>query len=683
MDRREPFRYTFAVANSRTKAATEFGTPTIVSNVYREHVEGYFLYPNMTDKRRQAWHTAATWLRGLEDGETHCLFAESPRLDAQWWKDRVHAVVSRKPGGPRLVLPLEAEVELCTAALRPHLLAWILCLVDAKRLEMGMYPKLLLVKTFQALRHASDVEFQLTIDACRRMYPMCPPHVRRTAFNHGHFPVVLSHWPGLRLCPPFFPDLNTVQPPPSDTRPRHGCYVVIHALALGFAKAVQRDATTGRITHVETQRPHQDDDAPLGVRLSDDNARLVLDTLRQLHGMHPRSFHPLSPSSPYALAAETLTDHCTTMTGKTTTNELIVPIPENAFDRCEVGFAFTYMVPLSPPGEEPRWHKEEAFYEVKAHDQTFSLSSYTGFGMRLRHALLSFEPKHELKAKGVCVVVPDGLPSDMHENIMLTAIGWLRDLALTSVDIVTESTCHAMCLGAMADILDRPRPSTWASIHDGAVASQVLGVAVLDDGRVEDQWRAKYTAQSIKVGLLEQLRDYLLQHHGVRKAMSLVQRNTSCFVGRAMAIDAIKDQIAAVVATLETVFGNDAHTDTTSFALALPETTDPVVVEFSRERYLDWVGCALKRLVGEPWWPELQERLEQCKGVFVSGGLFDDCPYASMAVLKRSLGPNARERTKRNRLHVLHGACLEVYKKLGCQEVVLSTTNDRLRVSKF
>jgi hypothetical protein len=68
-------------------------------------------------------------------------------------------------------------------------------------------------------------------------------------------------------------------------------------------------------------------------------------------------------------------------------------LPEHALDSCEVGFSFTYMKPRRFHDEIAQWDKEEDFYEVKCFDQeqprSVHISPYTGFGLRLRHTLLS------------------------------------------------------------------------------------------------------------------------------------------------------------------------------------------------------------------------------------------------------------------------------------------------------
>jgi hypothetical protein len=182
----------------------------------------------------------------------------------------------------------------------------------------------------------------------------------------------------------------------------------------------------------------------------------------------------------------------------------------------------------------------------------------------------------------------------------------------------------------------------------------------------------------MKVHLLEQLRDFLLGHARVRHAMARI--DPSRFVARTMVVDAVKSQIEGFVDTLDSACARkDAQA---AFDLVLPHS-DPVALELPLETYLAWVRKCLDRgLVGQPWWPGLKDALEQCRGVVVSGGIFDACPCAAVLALCEKLGPNARARTKRNRLTMLHGACLEVYKNLGCNTLLLSSS-ERLPVLKF
>ena len=114
--------------------------PDIVSHIYREHVETYFAFHRVKDSTKSLWYKALAWLRGLERRCRHRVFTKEPQMDPAWWDKHVRLIVSRRPTGTtvRLTLPLENEIPLFMKALGPHVVAWLLELVDPRKLEVPL-----------------------------------------------------------------------------------------------------------------------------------------------------------------------------------------------------------------------------------------------------------------------------------------------------------------------------------------------------------------------------------------------------------------------------------------------------------------------------------------------------------------------------------------------------------------
>lgn len=658
-------------------AVLRFKVPYLVSTIYKEHVDGWYVLSAMTPEAQEAWKVAVQWLRSLEKGITPRLFAQEAdkRLEPRWWDIQVKTLVSRRPtASRRMCLPLEDEIELCIRAMQPHLIVWLLELVDERRMDMQMFPKHLLQKTYTSLSKLTPMEFDAQIQRCYDLYPELPHNsITRRALQQTYFPPHMSHWPGLRLCVPFFFDMAVLQPAPSNTVSRQGKYVVLHSyLDTSYARTSRRDAQTALIDELVVQlEPYAHS---IGLDVTPENAATILTALESLEGMHPRSFRPNDPLSPYGNASKVLMPYTTTTAAG---RGNIVKLPEHALDSCEVGFSFTYMKPRIFSSDKcPKWDKEEDFYEVKFMDDKdepryFHISPYTGFGLRLRHTLLSIVDTTELKGQGVCLVLPDGLAMETTENIMLTAIGWLQGLGLTDVKLLSEGVCHAMALGSIGAIVQRDTPTTWASFHDGAFVSQVLGVTVKHHEKlIQDQWNDAYRVSPLKRIFMENLRDAIFDQPNVHEIMEGFTENR--FLHRTWMIESIKNQLPRILLEMEQAF---AVVEKTNIDITIHFTnTKPITVTFSKTAYDTWLGQCFQEWTDKPWWPKLKEDLETCTGVVVSGGIFECCPKSAVQVLTSLLDKRTKKCTKKSRLDILHGACLAIYEEQKCQHVVWDDT---------
>lgn len=653
-----------------------YGKPYLVPLIYKEHVDGWYCKTHWTQDEENAWLVCRDWLRQLERGLPHRLFSTELRLNNAWWDVQVKAIVSRKSSSRRMSLPLEDEIDIFLEALQPHLVVWITELVHERNMDLQMFPKHLLHRTYVGLRHLTDVQFHYIVQKCYDIYPQLPHNaVTREDVLQAHFPVHLSHWPGLRVCPPFFFDLAVLQPPPSRTFPRGGKFVVIHShLDMCYAKTRQQDAQTCRMEEIcVSLEPFAHS---VGVSVTDETRELITQTLKRLDGIHPRSFKPDSTRSPYAMAAMALTPHVKC------SGEGVLNLPEHAIDGCEIAFSSTFMKPRIVDGHPCTWDKEEEFYQVNLPlpiDEVVRLSSYTGFGLRLRHTLLSVATNvDELKGQGVAIIVPDGLTFEATENVMLTAIGWLQGLGLVDVKLLSESVCHAMCLGSMSVISQKESPSAWASLHDGALVSQWIGVNVTpSESRIQDQWKDRYRGLPLKLRVVEKLRDYLFDQPPVQDALGSLVNNR--FLARTLIIENIKRQLPRVLHLIEATFATEAVMS--SFPLDFPNLPSATVT-LPKDIYLSWLHACFDEWTAKSWWLELKDHLEDCKGVVVSGGIFESCPSA-LEVLVSKLGANAKVNVKKNRLTMLHGACLAIYTEKRCQTLLLLDENDRLPMLKL
>jgi hypothetical protein len=632
-------------------------TPDIVSHVYREHVEVYLAFERARASTRTVWYKASTWLRRLERRCHHRLFTKEPQMDPVWWGKHVRAIVSRRATSIRLTLPLEDEIKIFMDALRSHFIAWILGLVDLKRLELSMYPKTLLNGIYVQIRQHGDFH-QLALQT-KELYPDISRPIIKQEFDESFYPTRLSHWPGLRIRPPFFPDLAAFYPAPSTTLPYQGMYLVISAsLQDAVAKACILDCKTAMVDDLRIS--NQPFNPPLALRLDDQEA---LEAFLALDQTHPRSFRYNDPRSPYATAATVLTPRISLEASGA------VGIPENALLEYELGFSFTYMTPVTD-GYVPALTKEEQFYEVNLPSgDCVHLSSFVGFGLRIRHTILTHAKPHEIRGHGVCIVVPDGLSPEITENIMLTCIAFLQGLGLKDLKLLSEAACHVACLGSVAALRECPNQTSWASFHDGPLVCQALAVLHRsDDNTTRDLWKVKYNVQPLKNKLLAHVRDYILGHSTVAAAVDKLVNNR--FAGRAAIIEAIRTQLPQFTDHFEEKLWDG---ESTSITLHLTGSAmASITLDVRRATFEEWLQGCFVDLVEQPWWEELQHSLTKCTGVLVSGGIFDCCPRTALRAFHNILTPGTKEVTKRLRINMLHGACMVIYREKGCTHLFLS-----------
>lgn len=633
--------------------------PDIVSHIYREHVETYLAFHRVKDSTKSLWYKALAWLRGLERRCRHRVFTKEPQMDPAWWDKHVRLIVSRRPTGTnvRLTLPLEDEIPLFMKAVAPHVVAWLLELVDPRKLEVAMYPKTLIQGVYVQIRQHGD--FEEVAQRVKTLYPEISRPVRKKDFDEAFYPTRLGHWPGLRLRPPFFPDLADVQPAPSTTLPFQGKYLVISAhLQDAFAKACIVNATAAMLDEVKITNTSFT--PPIGICV---DSPQTMQTLMALDKIHPRSFRFNDAQSPYFIAATTLTPRIRfDDDGK-------IKIPENAMEGYEMSFPLTYLRPRVTGGM-PEIAKEEEFYEVKLDDANYvHLSSYVGFGLRVRHTILTLTKPQELQGQGVCIVVPDGLSQEKTENVMLTCIAFLQGLGLRDLKLLSESACYAACMGSIASIRKSLKPTCWASVHDGPLACQALGVQHIHvNDAIKDLWNDKYRGPSLKDFLLARIRDFLLDHDKVRSAIETLVHNR--FAGRAAVVEAIRVQMPEILHHLDTQLWSH---DATSIVLN-PSGSHmaPITIDVTQASFCEWVTGCFGPLEKEAWWEEFKRNADKCSGVLVSGGLFESCPKAALKAFQDLLGLATKATVKAARLHMLHGACLIIYYERGCRHLLLS-----------
>jgi len=357
--------------NGGDNCVLRFRDPRVVCDIYKEHVRGWVNASSLTPDDMASWRTATDWMRSLEDAAGPRLFGAEKFVEKVWWKTQCLAMVSRRPTPRRLKLPLGKEIDVCIAALLPHAIMWLLGLVSEKHLEIAMHPKSLLQRLFQTLRKSSAQEIKALFARCRVLYPKAKhmysvDQVTRACLNMHH----LSHWPGLRLCPPFFPDLIALQPVPSLSRASSGKYVVLHACHGSYATTSIQDSTTCVLETLFIAAAMQ---PMLLLRVKEDNATRVFDLLGQLHGMHPRSFPPTHGMSPFVPAAKVLPDLVDSGT---------LRLSEHPLDNRDSGFSFTYMPPRVLDETCVAWKTDECFDQVEMVYQEglhcFYLSPYIG-----------------------------------------------------------------------------------------------------------------------------------------------------------------------------------------------------------------------------------------------------------------------------------------------------------------
>ncbi len=639
-----------------------YGVPELVSLVYREHVQTWDSKDKeLSSDQRTARDMATHWLRRLEAGYKIRLFSASPRLEATWWDTQTKSIVRRKNTSRRLILPLQDELPLCLESLQPYYVVWLLEQVDTRKLELAMYPRCLLEAVHRLVQLLADDAFSALVEKCQALYPTIPAF-RPEEVKRCHFPYYrVAMWPGLRLCPPFFPDTMSLSPPPRIQRPVS--YFIFHSY-LEECHAV----ATMESSHVSTLESLNTSTQPFRgvVGLRQIYNLQGTKYLHMLNQIHPRSFHPMSAHSPYARAAKELTPVHGVGLGTIlqTPTSGTTKLPENVFQACETGFSFIYMKPRIL--DDVKWAQEESFYEVKYRDETFHISSFTGFGMRLRLRLLDLCSAQELKGKGVAILVPDGIDQETTENIMLTCIGWLRDLGLRDIKLLSEAKCNAMSLGATAGASQKHWPALWVSFHDGPLVCTILGVDVLQDRVLQDRWGSDFTVGNLHGRLVEKLRDFVLQNTDIQAVLSNTSGN------KVWQMTTLAESMRQHLPSLLQKLDKPNQEWPVQYEFDFVERHLPsVTLDISESTYREWMDYAFQHMVHQSWWDVLIGHLEHSKGILLSGGIFDICPRTSVEILTAHFQEKAKHVTNPHRLHVLHGAAMAIYAELGCRELVL------------
>lgn len=649
-------------------AVLRYREPRLVAGIYKEHVRGWINAASLSPDAMNSWKAGMQWLRSLEDTTEPRLFHAEECLDKEWWEAQCIGVVSRRTMSRRLKLPLGKEIDICTAALLPHGVMWLLELVGEKHLELAMHPKSLLQHLFQQLRKTSTQELKSLFAQCHRLYPKVKHTFIADEVKRAYLSIHLSHWPGLRLCPPFFPDLMALQPAPSLSVARSGKYVILHASTKSYATTSILDATTCCLEETQIAPASS---SPIRLRVLEKDAPKVDDILRQLHGMHPRSFPPTHPESPFVAAAKCFTelvdddDNHEEDGGR---HALI--LPEHPLDNSDTGFSFTYMPPrvlddtCAPLKSDEHFYQVETTYEDED-QQHFYLSPYVGWGLRLRHTLLAVAPNP--KGRGVCLVLPENVNHLVAENLLLTAVGWLTSLGLNDVKIVTESMCQQISL----QCLSVDQSAAFASIHDGYFVCYAMETARQKDS-------ASVTTTSIQRRLVDKLRQHLLDHDQI---LQVIQGLTvDRYKQRTRIVEQVTRQLLDCLTNLDRT--RSANLDTATCPLQVGNSNTSINIEIPIPVYDKWMITCFESLSSEPEWGCFNEQLEKCHSILLSGGVFDHCPSAALSAWTNIVGPNAKKCTTIQSSLVLEGACLHIHSMHGQREMVKMGAEKRISIVK-
>jgi hypothetical protein len=622
-----------------------YGKSNLVAVVYREHVVA--CCKTMSPMEQAAHRTVVTWMRRLETGYTVRVFNKDPSLSPVWWDAKVRQVVSRITGHRRVVLPLGDELSICIKSLQSHYLPWLLNWVDERHMTVTMFPKAILRRVHASLASLSPDEYEAVRAESKRLYKLADGTVKKV--DHDNFKQVsfpyyrTAAWPGLRLCPPFFADMNVMVPVPSLALPTHPHLVVLHSyLEAAYAISSEADGRC-QIREIKTlSQPHQE---LVGLELTDFDEERSLNVLQLLDRVHPFTIKA-GPSSPYARAAKMILPvHLVSNVVLTTTpSENFVKIPHFAGMEYEVGFSFNTGKALGGMAE--------AFYEVNAGGHTFYLSSYTGFGLRIRYKLLTLLRSGELRRKSVRIIVPDGLSAYTLENMMRTLVDWLHDLGLTDVKLVSDSVCNKMCL-----LTSAPHGGSCVSLYDGAFQLHTLEIC-------DNLLTHKFVCQPLLARLFERFQDFVLRHPAIR-----------AFLGKTtegLVLDQLRGQSQSILKKLDGDF-SDLASDVASFKF------HQASLQVAREEFHEWVTFALTSYVPrQPWFDQWKQSIEGAQGIVVGGGIFEVCGTLAHRALLSILGPNARLLARKDRrLSTVHGAVVAVYAQKGHGRLWLSD-NDSL-----
>jgi len=645
-------------------AVLRYHEPRLVADIYKEHVRGWVNATSLSPDAMVTWKAGMEWLRSLEDTTEPRLFHAEECLDKEWWETQCAGVVSRRATSRRLKLPLGKEIDVCTAALLPHGVVWLLELVGEKHLELAMHPKSLLQHLFQQLRKTSTQDMKSLFTQCHHLYPKVKHTFVADEVKRAYFNIHLSHWPGLRLCPPFFPDLIALQPAPSLSLARSGKYVILHASTTSYATTNILDATT---CSLEETRIAPASLPPIRLRVVEEDTPKVADILRQLHGMHPRSFPPTHPASPFVAAAKTFTELVDDNPEENKNGRHILTLPEHPLDNSDTGFSFTYMLPsvLDDTCVPPKL--DEHFYQIEMthpdENQIFYISPYIGWGLRLRQTLLAVTSVP--KGRGVCIVIPENADHTIAENLLLTAIGWLTSLGLSDVKLVTEGICQKRSLQSRS----ADQSAAFASIHDGYFVCHTMDTA-------QQKHSISVTTTSIQRGIMDKLRRHLLDHAQI---LQVIQGLTvDRYKQRTKIIEQVTRQLMNCLENLDRT--RSANMDKATCPLQVGDDNTFVNIEVSIPVYDEWMTASFESLSSEPWWGCFNERLEKCRGIVLSGGVFDYCPSSALSAWTHIVGPNAKTCTTIQPSLILEGACLHIHSMNGQREMVKAGTETRVSI---
>jgi hypothetical protein len=288
------------------------------------------------------------------------------------------------------------------------------------------------------------------------------------------------------------------------------------------------------------------------------------------------------------------------------------------------------------------------FYEVRAGDMVYRISSYTGFGLRLRHKLLHLIRRGELHSKSAAIILPDGLAPEVTDDIMRTCVDWLHDLGLVDVKLLSEGICNATCLGALSIVSQKQSGGLWVSMHDGLVQCRVLGVRSKGGGggaKVANEWRddADFACGPLAPRVLERLRDFVLRNDGLAKRLRASDTD------RHMVLDSVRAQSLAILAKLDRdLCDRDSETATFTVTIVNAEGNgdgqqdQQEQMEVSKAEFWRWISYALGELWRSPWWDRVTGKLEEAKGVVVGGGLFEVCGRVTWTTAKKASPSSGR-----------------------------------------
>ena len=630
-----------------------YGQHDLVAAVYEEHVESV-----TQGEEDQTPPRILRWLRFLETSQppNDRLFRPSPLLSQDFWDRHVKAVALRR-SGTRITLPLDEDIPLCVEALQPFFLAWT-HISDAS-CDLSMFPAVLLRATHRSLTSMSMPEFKKTIVRARKAVPGCSNARFAKPTPEDSWIKPVADWPGLRAYPPFYLDVSALQDPPAK-RQQWGQWVAIHALGADGAFAKASPTTRGDAIEediVPTGKPwpeahhHQQQQRRVALLAGQDAASdaTIAACLKELNGWVPPGTEAAAAAAAggvdwagrVARAAQRLLPTYDAGLAALVPSGAAggaVFLPERPFDRVEAGFQYT------PPDEG----SEEPFYAVAFGGTVYRLSSYVGFGLRLRMKVLGLG-LHAGMGRGVCVVVPDKVEpgsARMH-RVEAAARCWLRGLCDTvrgGCVVIPERACVGAALSRGAD-----RGGVWVGVHDGPgrAVAQVWQVGGREPGlRVLHETPEAYQA------FARQVYGHLLNAPEMDSALAaLAETGLGPEEAMRTLVAALRSAMPVAVAQM----GKLASGVAADIEVPLGEEHGAVTVRLARSVVMEWVCGALRGNL-----EALRPAAKDARGVLVSGILFERLPdLGALAVAQLlNLSPNIVRPLK---THGLRGALYHVY----------------------